>query len=343
MAKAEQYRERVHENSQATDWSPQHAVDDRAQSSGQKLANFRADWDAGNVSKETLEAVVTDRLGTGHLSNESRDTLHRYHDRDQGTPLMSWEIKHYRDLMEESTRNFAKALIQNGMSPEETFPISRELRTQYRALNTGRHESGRSQLEGNNPHLEQYSSNHQGEDGQRAVLQFLHQTRGGTLNEHDTTRMLTGNYPDSHMPEERRERLLELHQAPAALDPTGANAREYAELLNESKERLVHIFAEETPWNRHDDRDNRESRYLAEAVRHMVEQHWNPQSEARDVELIYNKNADGSSTHRNRFSNLMLHLDVAGNHMDRPPGHDEHDNDPPGLPGPPAGPAVGAS
>ena len=59
----------------------------------------------------------------------------------------------------------------------------------------------------------------------------------------------------------------------------------------------------------------------------MVDQHWNPESEARDAELIYNKNADGSSTHRNRFSNLMLHLDVAGNHMDRPPGHDEHHND----------------
>ena len=27
------------------------------------------------------------------------------------------------------------------------------------------------------------------------------------------------------------------------------------------------------------------------------------------------------------LSNLMLHLDVAGNHMDPPTGHDEHDND----------------
>ena len=262
MAKAEEYRERVQAthptNPSATDWNPQQAVDDRAQSSGQKLANFRADWDAGNISKETLEAAVTDRLGTGHLSNESRDTLHRYHDRDQGTPMMSWEIKHYHDLMEESTRNFAKALMQNGMSPEETFSISRELRTQYRALDMDRRESGRSQLEGNDPHPEQYSSNHQGEDGQRAVLQFLHQTRGGTVNEHDTTRMLTGNYPDSHMPEERRERLLELHQASATLDPAGANAQEYAELLHESKERLVHIFTQETPWNRYDDRNNRE-------------------------------------------------------------------------------------
>ena len=70
-----------------------------------------------------------------------------------------------------------------------------------------------------------------------------------------------------------------------------------------------------------------QSRYLAEAVRQMVDPHWNPESEARDAELIYNKNADGSSTHRNRFSNLMLHLDVAGNHMDPPTGHDEHHND----------------
>ena len=42
------------------------------------------------------------------------------------------------------------------------------------------------------------------------------------------------------------------------------------------------------------------------------------------------------------LSNLMLHLDVAGNHMDPPPSRDEHHNDRRAYLGPPAGPAMGA-